>query len=57
MASASHFVDLTEDDDDEVRPPMDSDAAGRIRLDLRDDSDIVTTGESSSSSGFVERIR
>jgi len=54
MASNRHVVHLNDDDDDKVRRPTDGSAANPIRLDLRDDADIVATGKPSLSSSRVE---
>jgi len=54
MAFNRHVVHLNDGDDDEVRRPIDSSAANPIRLDLRDDADIVATGKPSLSSSRVE---
>lgn len=45
MASVRQVVDLTKDDDDEVRRSMDGNTERQTRLGLRDDSDIVGTGQ------------
>ena len=57
MVSDRHVLDLTKDDNDEVHRSMDGNAASQIRLDLRDDSDIVATGKSSWSSGLIKFFR
>jgi len=58
MTSDRHVVHLNEDDDDEARRAMHgSGAVNPIRLDLRDDSDIVEAGKSSSSSSFIKFSR